>query len=84
MKRKYWCEAMRKYNQKYDECDLVTMDELKKITTEKIIALAGKDQPLQVNSLSISGFDEAKKRGELIWSNTKGTWSATPFGEFVD
>lgn len=83
MQRKWWCDAMRTCNQEYALCDEV--EDLKDIKKEKVIALKGCDQPLQINKLTwLTGVDAAKQRGERIWKNDAGFWSATPFGKFVD
>lgn len=85
MKRKYWCRGMESYKRKYNECDVVTMEELKQITEETVVAVEGKNQPWQINRLSgLVGYDAAKQRGECIWQNEKGYWSGTPFGKFLD
>lgn len=81
--RKYWCNAMATYNQKYAECEEV--DRLEDIKEETIVALKGENLPLQINKLpGLIAEIEAKKRGERIWGNEYGVWSATPFGKFVD
>lgn len=81
--RKYWCNAMSTYNQKYAECPEI--DTLENVSEEIVVALNGEDHPLQINKLpGLLAECEAKKRGERIWRNEYGVWSATPFGKFVD
>lgn len=81
--RKYWCNAMSTYNQKYAECPEI--DTLENVSEEIVVALKGENLPLQINKLScLLAECEARKRGERIWRNEYGVWSATPFGKFVD
>lgn len=82
MKRKYYSDTLGKYG----ECEVFdTFDDIKKITEEKVVGLKGESQPWDLNKLFwLTGVDAARQRGERIWQNEKGFWSATPFGKFVE
>lgn len=86
MKRKYYCQAMKYYDQQYALCDEVTsFEDLTQISEEIVVAVKDYPYPLMVNRLSGEiGIEAAREREEYIWQNDAGWFSVTPFGNFVD
>ena len=86
MKRKYYCQAMKYYDQQYALCDEVaSFENLTQISEEIVIAVKGYPYPLMVNRLAGElGLEAAHEREEYTWNNDEGWVSVTPFGNFVD
>ena len=86
MKRKYYCQAMKYYDQQYALCDEVaSFENLTQISEEIVIAVKGYPYPLMVNRLAGElGLEAAHEREEYTWNNDEGFLSVTPFGNFVD